>query len=92
MDDRRVALSTLDNPHSPFDEFPLWFAFDEAHGYGTTGYLARIVNQTEELGEDLAQASLEAAIDEIIEMNLQGNYIKIVKGDTEIKTVEGHVL
>lgn len=75
---RRVALSTIDNPHSPFDDYPAWFNFDTRNGYNSASYLARLVKETEDLGETEYQRAIEDAIDEIIHENLLGLYTKIV--------------
>ena len=76
---RRVALTTLDNPYSPFDDFREWYEFDQQHGYGTTSYLARIVMITRELEEVLENEAIELAIDEIVAFNLIGLYVKLVR-------------
>lgn len=76
----RVArITTLDNPFDPFDEFDEWYLFDEAHGYHTCAYLGRIVRSSSELSDaDQAEAN-ETAIDEIIEINGDAVYRKIVR-------------
>lgn len=79
---RRVALTTLDNPWDPFDNYPEWYQFDTSHGYGTSSYLARIVGPVYELGESESLRALEEAIDEILEFNLLGIYKKVVREDS----------
>lgn len=72
-------LTTIDNPYDPFIQFDEWYAFDEAKGYHTCGYLARIAKSSDELSAlDQALAN-EAAIDEIIEENPLGIYRKLTK-------------
>ena len=81
-----VALTTNDNPFDPFKQFDEWQAFDDYKGYGTCSYLARIVRTSEELSEASQLYALEAAIDEIIRMNPEGIYKKVVLTDDEKET------
>lgn len=72
-----VMLSTSDNPFNPFEEWDSWFTWDMVHGYNTPGYLARVVVTSQALSEPDQQASIEDAIDQIIEENVTGLYIKV---------------
>ncbi len=76
---RAVALTTEDNPFDPFEEFDQWNAFDQGKGYDTCSYLARIAKSSDELSEEEQLTAIEQAIDEIVELNLTGNYKKIEK-------------
>lgn len=77
----QVMLTTKDNPYDPFTQWDDWYAFDEEQGYCTSGYLARIVKTSDELSDkDQFDATVEA-IDEIIELNPDGFYIKLIKKD-----------
>jgi hypothetical protein len=78
---RRVMLTTLDNPFDPFTAFPDWVTYDEAKGYNTLGYIARIAFISEELSEKDIELIIEDAIDEIIELNIIGLYKKVVFED-----------
>ena len=70
----RLALTTEDNPYDPFDEFEEWFKFDVSQGYHTCAYLARVATTSTDLTEaDQVEATNEA-IEEILELNLTGNY------------------
>jgi hypothetical protein len=73
-----VMLTTIDNPFSPYNEFDQWNAFDQAHGYFTCSYLARIVKTSDELSEADEAIEIENAIDEIVSLNLLGIYKKLV--------------
>ena len=73
------ALSTIDNPFNPFDEFIDWFMFDIEHEYNCCGYLARIIQETDEMSEIEKIKETERAIDEIIEFNPNPIYIKVAK-------------
>ncbi|WKW86876.1 hypothetical protein SEA_CONLEY_90 [Gordonia phage Conley] len=70
-------LSTSDNPFNPFTEWDQWFAFDARAGYHTPAYLARVVRSSSELSESDQTLALNDGIDEILQFNLTGNYIKV---------------
>lgn len=70
-------LSTSDNPFNPFTEWEQWFAFDARLGYHTPSYLARVVRSSSELSESDQLVAINDGIDEIIQFNLTGNYIKV---------------
>ena len=72
-------LTTIDNPYNPFTEFDEWLSFDTAKGYNTCGYLARIAMSSDELSDADQSLAIEQAIDEIVEMNVNGLYIKITE-------------
>ena len=74
---RAVAITTKDNPFSPFEEFDQWNAFDQGKGYNTCSYLARITKSSDELSEEEQLTAVEQAIDEIVALNLTGNYKKV---------------
>lgn len=76
---KETMLSTADNPFNPFTEWEKWYAFDVENGYNTSAYLARIVVSSYELSEEDQILELNNAIDEILELNLTGNYIKVTK-------------
>lgn len=70
-------LTTLDNPFNPFTQYDEWFQFDVQNGYHTCAYLARIAKTSDELSDEDQFLALTAAINEIIELNITGNYIKV---------------
>jgi hypothetical protein len=70
-------LTTIDNPFDPFTQFDEWYSWDEASGYHTSSFLARIVKTSDELSEADQDLAIEDAIDEIIKQNVQGNYKKV---------------
>ena len=72
-------LTTVDNPNNPFTHFDEWYAWDEAAGYHTTGYLARIVITSDELSEADQSLAIEQAIDEIVDLNVLGVYRKVAE-------------
>ena len=76
---RKVMLTTYDNPYSPFDNFPAWFAFDVASGYHTAEFLGRIVKDSNDLSDPDQDLEIERAIDEIVSENVLGVFKKVVK-------------
>ncbi|QXO14693.1 hypothetical protein SEA_BURLEY_90 [Gordonia phage Burley] len=72
-------LSTADNPFNPFTEWEQWYAFDAREGYHTPAYLARVVRTSSELSEADQIVALNDGIDEILQYNLTGNYIKVTR-------------
>lgn len=70
-------LTTVDNPFNPFTQFDEWYAFDEASGYHTTAFLARIVRTSHDLSDADQDVAIEAAIDEIVRENVLGVYRKV---------------
>ena len=70
-------LTTFDNPYDPFDQFTLWFMFDVEKGYNTCGYLARIVNLSDDFSESEENEEIERAIDEIIKYDFMNIYKKV---------------
>lgn len=72
-------LTTIDNPFDPFTDFDNWYKYDMSKGYNTCSYLARIAHTSDQLPEAINQLEIEAAIDEICEINLTGLYRKVTK-------------
>lgn len=70
-------LTTVDNPFDPFTQFEAWFQFDEASGYKSTAFLARVVKSSYELSEADQSLAIEQAIDEIVTENVLGIYRKV---------------
>lgn len=75
------ALTTIDNPFDPFTQFDKWFAYDEAHGYGCCSYLAKIMRTSDSFSIEDQMREKERAIDEIIKLNINGMYKKVVRSD-----------
>jgi len=83
-DNTDYMLTTTDNPWNPYTNYDEWFAFDRAQGYDTPGYLARIVNSSNDLSEADQEQAISDAIDEIVSLNVLGIYMKIFP-DTILK-------
>lgn len=72
-------LTTVDNPYNPFDDWDLWYKWDERAGYHTTSFLARVVQTSDELSEADQHLAIEQAIDEIVRENVTGMFRKVTK-------------
>lgn len=81
--DYECKLTTIDNPFDPFEQFALWNMFDKENGYNSCEYLMRIANVSDEMTQLEIDLELERAIDEIIELNPLGIYMKKTRKVTE---------
>ena len=79
MDNKEVALTTIDNPYDPFTQFEEWYRYDEDKGYHTCSYLARKEKTSNELSDIDNESEIDKAIDDIIRLNLNGKYKKVFK-------------
>lgn len=77
--ERRCALTTVDNPYSPFEQFTSWFLFDEEKGYHTSAYLGRIARTSDQLSDEENNKEIERAIDEIIKYDFTNIYQKVTQ-------------
>ena len=83
---RDWTISTSDNPYNPFTDFNNRQAWDFANGYCTSEYLERVLSEHGELSNDTISDSetskeIYEAMEEILELNLTGNYIKVYKDE-----------
>lgn len=44
MIDDELMLTTIDNPHNPKTDYPLWHQWDQEHGYSTQEFIARMLD------------------------------------------------
>jgi hypothetical protein len=72
-----AMLTTIDNPHDPFDDYDNWFAFDSRLGYHTPSYLARIVITSDSISDVDQQLAINEAVDKIVEQNINFMYKKV---------------
>lgn len=84
---RVVMLTTTDNPHDPFDNFGAWYVYDLTSGYHTSAFLARIVNNSEQLSDADHDLAIEQAIDEIVRENVLGIWRKVERVVEEAEIV-----
>lgn len=75
---RCVALSTVDNPYNPLEDFHRWLIEDMRLGYNSCAYLARIAHTSDKLSDAENAEIIEKAIDEIVEIDPFNIYIKVV--------------
>lgn len=78
-DTRDVAITTIDNPYDPLDQFPQWFQFDIEKGYNTCSKLARICYTSDALSDEENKQEIERAIDTLIEIDFMKIYKKVKK-------------
>lgn len=76
---KRVSITTIDNPFDPIEDFASWFDFDVEKGYYTCSKLARISNVTENMTQQEEDEEVERAIDRLIEIDPLDLYQKVVK-------------
>ena len=73
----RCALTTFDNPFSPFEQFTSWWLFDEEKGYHSSAYLGRIARTSDQLSDEENDREIERAIDEIVKHDFLNIYRKV---------------
>ena len=71
------ALTTVDNPYDPFDQFEEWYNFDIDKGYNSCAYLDRIAHTSEQMSDEENAKETERAIDEIIKYDFLNVYKKV---------------
>jgi hypothetical protein len=81
-DSGEYMLTTVDNPWNPYTNYQEWYQYDQAHGYDSTGLLARVANVSLDLSEADIDAAIEDAIDEICKLNVSGVHKKFFKTST----------
>jgi hypothetical protein len=64
----KIAITTIDNPFDPIENFDDWYRFDEQKGYHSCSLLARVSKTSSDLSDADYDSEVEAAIDDIIEM------------------------
>lgn len=69
---KELRLTTTDNPYDPFTQFELWDSWDVQAGYHTTSYLARVIETSDELSEELQLEAYNDAVLAIADYNLSG--------------------
>lgn len=79
LTETKVAVTTMDNPFDPIDDFTSWRRFDEEKGYNTCGILARLAHTTNDMSQKEEDEEIERAINVMIEVLLPGFYRKVKK-------------
>lgn len=88
-------LTTADNPYNPFTHYDEWDTWDRFHGwhiepngqvklgYYTSAYLGRVAVTSDEISPAQYTRAINDAIDEIVALNITGNYVKVQESDYE---------
>lgn len=71
-------LSTEDNPYNPFTEFKSWLSYDLAKGYNTSGYLARVCEESN-LSDREERLAINQAIEDAVRYNFPGRLIIVTR-------------
>jgi hypothetical protein len=80
-ENRVVAITTIDNPYDPIDDFEHWYQFDNDKGYYTSSSIARLTTNKTGLTQEEIDLDTERAIDRLIELDPLCIYKKIVRFD-----------
>jgi hypothetical protein len=82
-------VTTADNPYNYFTQFDEWYAWDTSHGYDVIGrryntcdYVARIADlmgYKSTMQDEEAESLMNDVVDEIVRLNITGNYQKVVE-------------
>lgn len=76
---RQCALTTIDNPFNPLEQFDEWFRFDVEKGYYSCSRLDRIMKTSTQMSDEELMIETERAIDEIILYDPINIYKKVSK-------------
>ena len=80
---KETALTTIDNPYSPFSQFDEWYSYDTEKGYDCCGYLDRMKSVMKEdttyLSPDSEDEILDSIIDIVVNNDPTGLYVKVQK-------------
>lgn len=73
------AITTVDNPYDPIEDFDSWYQFDMSKGYNSCALLDRLALTSDQLTDEENQREIERAIDEIIKYDVLNLYKKVKK-------------
>lgn len=79
MEERLVYLTTIDNPFDPSVDFWSWYSYDQQLGHKTCETLARWCDDSPNMSPEDTLADVERAIDEIVRLDPEDIFIKLVK-------------
>lgn len=79
--ERKVSITTIDNPYDPFEDFDHWLQFDTEKGYYTSSTLARLTHLNDDMTQLEEDKEVERAIDRLIEIDPLDIYIKVTRND-----------
>lgn len=72
-----VALTTIDNPFDPFENFDEWFHYDIRNDHYSCALLDRIAQTSDKLTDEENEELIEQAIDEFLALDVTGMYKKV---------------
>ena len=76
---KAYALTTIDNPFDPFDQFDSWLNFDKLHDHHCCEVLDRIANTSSSLSDFENQQEIRSAIGSLMALDPFGDYVCISK-------------
>ena len=79
METKEVALTTIDNPFNPLEDFDHWLEFDLEKGYNSCGKLARLTHIDDSMTDEEKIIEIERGIDRLVQLDPTDLYIKIKK-------------
>ena len=77
------AITTIDNPYNPFDNFTQWDLFDKEMDYCSNQKIARFVNFTDDMTEQELLEENERAIDRFRAIDPTGLFVKVKRTVTK---------
>ena len=86
---KETALTTVDNPYSPFSQYDEWYNYDIEKGYDCCGYIDRMSLgklDSQFLNEEDKEELIDSIIDEIVTTDPTGLFIKVEKVNNENKS------
>ena len=75
----KCALTTVDNPYDPFEQFDQWLMYDMDMGYNSCAYLDRVARTSDQMSDQENENEIERAIDEILKYDFAGIYKKVMQ-------------
>lgn len=72
-----IALTTVDNPFDPINDFDHWYMYDMVKGHDSCGLLARVAKTSDVLSDKEYENEVERAIDLIIKYDLENKFVKV---------------
>ena len=78
---RECAITTIDNPFDPFEQFTSWSLFDAEKGYYSNQKVARLANFTDDMTEKERLEENERAIDAFVLLDFIGIFKKVYRNE-----------
>lgn len=84
----QCALSTVDNPYDPIEDYRRWWLYDVSNGHNTSGVLMRFAEISDQFTDAENMYEIERAIDYIIQHDPLNMYKKIKKIDGKTPSID----